>query len=136
MPAQGDGSLGYHLIELETMVRLNIPAVIVVSNNSAWGMVYADQRRVWGRDSTPGAGLGNKTRYEVASEGLGCAKGEYVENPDEIRPALERALERAKAHRKPVLVNVITDVNTYIQPWPWWLLPETEGGEPFKGMGL
>ena len=39
------------------------------------------------------------------AEALGC-HGEYVEKPDDIRPALERAVAVAG---KPALVNVITD---------------------------
>jgi acetolactate synthase-1/2/3 large subunit len=42
------------------------------------------------------------TRYDRVVEALG-GHGEYVEEPDEIRPALERAA----ASGKPALVNVI-----------------------------
>jgi acetolactate synthase-1/2/3 large subunit len=44
------------------------------------------------------------TRYDVMAEALGC-HGELVCAPDELRPALERALGCGK----PAVVNVLTD---------------------------
>ena len=43
-------------------------------------------------------------RYDQIFEELGC-HGEHVERPDEIRPALERALQAGK----PALINVVGD---------------------------
>jgi thiamine pyrophosphate-dependent acetolactate synthase large subunit-like protein len=136
IPTMGDGSIGYHLAELETMARLRIPAVIVVHNNGGWGMVYADQRRIWGKQAHSGSLFSDSIHYEKAAEGLGCATGEFVTKPDEIRPALDRALERALKESKPVVVNCVTDINAYIIPWGWWLLPESAQGEPYEGIGL
>lgn len=90
----GDGSFGMNGMEIDTMVRHNIPAMIVVSNNGGWageGTMNA------GRD------LGF-SRYEKMAEVFG-GYGEYVEKPEGIRPALERAA----ASGKPSVVNVITD---------------------------
>jgi acetolactate synthase-1/2/3 large subunit len=135
IPTMGDGALGYHFMELETLARLNVPAVIVVHNNSTWGMVYADQRRIWGRNENTGSCFSSNIRYDKAAEALGCAPGELVTEPGQIRPALDRAYEKASRESKPVLVNVITDPNIYIMPFPWWTLPATEKGEPFNAMG-
>jgi acetolactate synthase-1/2/3 large subunit len=44
------------------------------------------------------------TRYDIVAEALGC-HGELVSTPDELRPALERALGSGQ----PSLVNVLTD---------------------------
>jgi thiamine pyrophosphate-dependent acetolactate synthase large subunit-like protein len=90
----GDGSFGMNGMEIDTMVRHNIPALIVISNNGGWagaGVMNA------GRD------LGF-SRYDKMAEVFG-AHGEYVEKPQDIRPALERAA----ASGKPAVVNVITD---------------------------
>jgi thiamine pyrophosphate-dependent acetolactate synthase large subunit-like protein len=90
----GDGSFGMNGMEIDTMVRHNIPALIVISNNGGWagaGVMNA------GRD------LGY-SRYDKMAEVFG-AYGEYVEKPQDIRPALERAA----ASGKPAVVNVITD---------------------------
>ncbi len=92
----GDGSFGMNGMEIDTMVRHNIPALIVISNNGGWaGKGTMDA----GRD------LGF-SRYEKMAEVFG-AHGEYVDRPEGIRPALERAA----ASGKPAVVNVITDPN-------------------------
>ena len=35
----GDGSFGFYAMELDTMAKLGIPVVCVISNDSAWGMI-------------------------------------------------------------------------------------------------
>jgi acetolactate synthase-1/2/3 large subunit len=50
------------------------------------------------------AELRPETRYDTVVEALG-GHGELVSRPDELKPALERAL----AAGKPALVNVLTD---------------------------
>jgi thiamine pyrophosphate-dependent acetolactate synthase large subunit-like protein len=90
----GDGSFGMNGMEIDTMVRHNIPALIVISNNGGWaGKGTMDA----GRD------LGF-SRYDKMAEVFG-AYGELVENPKDIRPAMERAVKSGK----PAVVNVITD---------------------------
>lgn len=92
----GDGSFGMNGMEMDTAVRHHIPILVVVSNNGGWAAVGG----MAGRD------LGY-TRYDKMCEVFGC-HGEYVEQPDDIRPALERA-NAAVATGKPAVVNVITD---------------------------
>jgi acetolactate synthase-1/2/3 large subunit len=48
------------------------------------------------------------TRYDRMVEALG-GFGDFVEKPDDIKPALERAREKAFAAKKPALVNIIAD---------------------------
>jgi thiamine pyrophosphate-dependent acetolactate synthase large subunit-like protein len=94
----GDGSFGLNAMELDTAVRHNIPVLVVISLNGGW---TADPEGV-----KPGRNLGY-TRYDKMAEALGC-HGEYVEEPAEIRPALERA--QAKVDQGMVaVVNVRTD---------------------------
>jgi acetolactate synthase-1/2/3 large subunit len=90
----GDGSFGMNGMEIDTMVRQNIPVITVISNNGGWagqGVMTA------GRD------LGY-SRYDKMAEVFG-AYGEFVERPQDIRPALERAAKSGK----PSVVNVVTD---------------------------
>jgi thiamine pyrophosphate-dependent acetolactate synthase large subunit-like protein len=54
----------------------------------------------------PGRDLGY-TRYDIMAQGLGC-HGEYVEQPEDIRPALERAQKKVDEGMV-VPVNVKTD---------------------------
>ena len=91
----GDGSMGLNAMELDTAARFNIPVVTVISLNGGW---TADPD-----GSKPGRDLGY-TAYHKMAEALGC-HAEYVEEPTQIRPALERAF----ASGKPALVNVKTD---------------------------
>ncbi len=90
----GDGSFGFNGMEIDTMMRHNIPVLIVISNNGGWASVGGMSA---GRDL-------EFSRYEKMAEVFG-AHGEFVEKPQDIRPALERA----KKSGKPAVVNVITD---------------------------
>jgi len=91
----GDGSFGLNAMELDTCARFNIPVVTVVSLNGGW---TADRNR-----EKTGRELGY-TQFHKMAEALGC-HGEYVEDPAQIRPALERAFNA----NCPALVNVLTD---------------------------
>ena len=87
-------------MELDTAVRFDLPVLTVISNNGGWTAnegYHSDEEFRVGRD------LGF-TRYDLLAETLGC-HGEHVEDPAEIRPALERAA----ASGKPAVVNVITE---------------------------
>ncbi|MBP7604568.1 MAG: thiamine pyrophosphate-binding protein [Spirochaetes bacterium] len=99
----GDGSFGFNSMEFDTMVRHNIPVVVVVNNDCAWGMIKHSQELSIGGDRLQCAELGSR-RYDQMVEGLG-GHGEFVTKDEEIVPALERAL----ASGKPACVNVMTD---------------------------
>ncbi len=94
----GDGSFGLNAMELDTAVRHKIPVLVVISLNGGW---TADPDGV-----KPGRELGY-TRYDKLAEALGCYS-EYVEEPAEIRPALERAQAKVDEGRVAV-VNIKTD---------------------------
>lgn len=94
----GDGSFGLNAMELDTAVRHKIPVLVVISLNGGWTADPNHEKA--GRD------LGY-TRYDKMAEALGCY-GEYVEDPEEIAPALKRA--QAKVDEGMVaVVNVKTD---------------------------
>jgi thiamine pyrophosphate-dependent acetolactate synthase large subunit-like protein len=94
----GDGSFGLNAMELDTAVRHKIPVLVIVSLNGGW---TADPDK-----NKPGRNLGY-TRYDKMAEALGCY-GEFVEKPDDIRPALERAQKKVDQGMV-ALVNVKTD---------------------------
>lgn len=96
----GDGSFGFNAMELDTAIRHKLPVLVVISLNGGW---TADPQ-----SAKPGRHLGY-VRYDLMAEALGC-HGEYVEAPDEIRPALERAAAAVRAGQAAV-VNVRTDPN-------------------------
>ena len=94
----GDGSFGLNAMELDTAVRHKIPVLVVISLNGGW---TADPK-----GEKPGRDLGY-TRFDKMAEALGCY-GEFVEQPGEIRPALERAQKKVDEGMVAV-VNVKTD---------------------------
>jgi acetolactate synthase-1/2/3 large subunit len=96
----GDGSFGLHGLEFEAMVRQKIAVVGVVGNDAGWTQIRRGQVRLYGVERAVATALSH-TRYDRVVEAVG-GHGEYVERPDQIRPALERALGAGK----PALVNI------------------------------
>ncbi len=92
----GDGSLGMNIQDFDTAVRHNLPIIILVSNNEGWTARVEGIRK-------PGRELGF-TRFDLIAESLG-GYGEMVEKPDEIKPAIERAIDSGL----PSIINVHTD---------------------------
>ncbi len=109
----GDGSFGFNGFELDTAVRHGIPAVIVVGNDSVWGIDYHQQVEFFGRPVATELRPG--TRYDLVAEALG-ARGELVEDPADLGPALARALESDR----PSVVNVLTSPSP--SPLTRWVL--------------
>jgi acetolactate synthase I/II/III large subunit len=100
----GDGAAGFSLMDVDTLVRHDLPVVMVMGNNSAWGLEKGPMQMIYGYDVA--ADLAQQTRYDEVVRALGGA-GETITDPKEIGPALDRAF----AANTPYLVNVITDVN-------------------------
>ena len=96
----GDGAFGFSGMELDTAVRHNIPVVIIMGNDSVWGIDYHQQIQLYGRSV---ATTLLPTRYDKMAEALG-AHGEYVEDTNQLPGALERAFNSGK----PALVMVRT----------------------------
>ncbi len=94
----GDGSFGLNGFEFDTAVRFNLPIVGIVGNDAAWGQMMRPQGAFYGEFVAVEL---NYTRYDQIVEAMG-GHGEYVEDPKDIGPALERAF----ASGKPALVNV------------------------------
>ena len=99
----GDGSFGLNAMEMDTAIRHKLPITVVIGNDGAWGMIKHRQEAIYGPDRVVGTELGF-THYERMVEGLG-GYGEFVERPQDIRPALARAL----ASGRPACINVVTD---------------------------
>jgi len=100
----GDGAAGLSLMDVDTLVRHNLPVVMIVGNNSAWALEKEPMRAIYGYDVA--ADLRPNTRYDEVVRALGGA-GELVTKPEQLAPALDRAF----ASSSPYLINVITDVS-------------------------
>jgi acetolactate synthase-1/2/3 large subunit len=85
----GDGGIGFHLQEFDTMVRHQLPITTIVMNNSSWGMSLHGQEALYGPGTAVAVRLPD-TRYERIAESFGCY-GERVEKVDDIAAALQRA---------------------------------------------
>src|SRR3989441_249698 len=110
----GDGGFYYHLAELETAARLNINAIMLVNNNYAlnqekhlFDSAYKGQQR--GR-ATEMWHFSREVNFAKVAEAMGCV-GIRVERPEDIRPALDKAL----ASNCPAVVEVISDVDAMSQ---------------------
>ncbi|HET8559888.1 MAG TPA: acetolactate synthase [Marmoricola sp.] len=99
----GDGAAGMSLMDVDTLVRHDLPVVMVCGNNGAWGLEKGPMQMLYGYDVA--ADLAPRTRYDEVVTALGGA-GETVTDPRAIGPALDRAFGLGV----PYLVNVITDV--------------------------
>jgi acetolactate synthase-1/2/3 large subunit len=100
----GDGAAGFSLMDVDTLVRHQLPVVMVMGNNSAWGLEKGPMQMLYGYDVV--ADLAPRTAYDEVVKALGGA-GETVTDPRQIGAALDRAF----ASNVPYLVNVITDVD-------------------------
>jgi acetolactate synthase-1/2/3 large subunit len=100
----GDGAAGFSLMDVDSLVRQDLPVVMVCGNNSAWGLEKGPMQMLYGYDVA--ADLAQRTPYDEVVKALGGA-GETVTDPKQIGPALDRAFESGV----PYLVNVITDVD-------------------------
>jgi acetolactate synthase-1/2/3 large subunit len=96
----GDGSCGLHLMEFEALVRQGIKVTAVVGNDACWTQIRRFQVECFGAERAPASGLSH-ARYDQVVAALG-GHGEWVERPEDLAPALERALAAPAAS----LVNV------------------------------
>jgi acetolactate synthase-1/2/3 large subunit len=96
----GDGSFLINIQDLETAVRLGLKNLIfIVANNNAWGMIKSGQKLAMGKRfidvDLP------EFNFAKCAEGFGCY-GEVVTDPNQIKPAIERA----KSSGKPAVLDV------------------------------
>ncbi len=97
----GDGAAGFSLMDVDSLVRHRIPAVMIVGNNAGWALEKHPMRALLGYDVI--ADLA-PTHYDEIVVALGGG-GETVTDPEQIGPAIDRAM----ASGIPYLVNVMTD---------------------------
>src|ERR1700730_1739384 len=97
----GDGGIGYHLADLETALRLKIPAVQIVLNNSSLAFEYDVQKYVHG-ELCPEASEFLDVPFADVARAFG-AHGERVTDPEQFIPALRRAEESGK----PAIIDVV-----------------------------
>jgi len=85
----GDGSFGFHAMELDTAARHDVPIVTVIMNNGGWSANWIP------------LGVRHYERMAGAFDGQGF----LVRQPEEIGPALDAAF----ASTTPTIINAIVD---------------------------
>ena len=105
----------YHLAEMETARRWNIPTITVVNNNSrlaqGWRNITVSHRGIPGRLEDLCAF--EDLDYAKIAESFGCL-GIRVEKPGDIRAALETALKS----KRPTIINVVSTPEAHPDlPW-------------------
>ena len=113
----GDGGFMYHIAELETAVRYNIPVVSVVNNNH--GLLQDKRGDDRAYQAVPGSHSSdlwefNDVDMAKVAEAMG-AFGIRVDQPQDIQGAIEEAL----ASGRPAVVDVVTDPLDSEAPIPW-----------------
>jgi acetolactate synthase-1/2/3 large subunit len=106
----------YHMTELETAVRYGINLVVLVNNNQALSQEFPSLKRNY--DGKPRGHSDELWRFgefnfAKVAEAMGCG-GIRVGQPGEIKGALEEAF----AMNKPVVVEVMSDVEA-MAPIAW-----------------
>lgn len=86
----GDGTFGFGALELDTAVRYDLPITVIIGNDARWNAEVQLQTDNYGPDRTVACEL-LPTRYDQVATALG-AHGERVEDPEQLTPAIERAL--------------------------------------------
>jgi acetolactate synthase-1/2/3 large subunit len=115
----GDGGIGLAGMDLETLARYGIPAVVVILNNSSWGGGSLVQE-----DLQPGMASWEITadlHYDEVFAPMGCHV-ERVTRAEDLRPALQRAL----ASGKTAVVDVVADTDGPAVSVPWLRLKTGE----------
>jgi 2-hydroxyacyl-CoA lyase 1 len=104
---EGDSGFGFSAMEVETLVRYQLPVVVIVFNN---GGVYGGDRRnpeeITGtyKDDPAPTSFVPGAAYHKLIEAFG-GKGYLVGNPEELKSALDESFSA----RKPAVINVTID---------------------------
>lgn len=111
----GDGSMWYHLTELETAHRYGIHTVTIVNNNHSLNQEKRGNEAIYGGRTSGSDELWILTDADFArmAESMGCL-GITVAHPSQLSSALDQALSSGK----PAVIDVKTHIDG-IAPQPW-----------------
>ena len=111
----GDGGFMFGVQELATAAQEQIGLITIVMNNSAFGNVRRDLRRIYKRQ--PMVSDFKNPDFAALAEVFGI-DGYHAENPAEFKTALETAIEKGG----PALIEVKVDRNTEKSPWKYIMM--------------
>jgi acetolactate synthase-1/2/3 large subunit len=113
----GDGAMGFHVQELETALRNELPVIYLVLCDKQWGMVKLTQtiglqmlRPAIGTDQqgTINADF-EEIEFDKVALAMGC-HGERVADTADLEPALQRCIDSGK----PAVIHVDVDPNMHL----------------------
>ncbi|KAL4929563.1 thiamine pyrophosphate-binding protein [Aspergillus undulatus] len=107
---QGDGSAGFHFMELDTYARLDLDVLTVVVNNFCWGMSSNGQELVYGdaNPKRPVSKLSPLTRYGDVSRGLGNA-GIKITKVEDVKKEVRKIVDGTRTVPGPACVELVVD---------------------------
>ncbi len=100
----GDGTAGFHLMELDTAVREAAPVIAVVGNDLRWNAEHQIQLRNYGPGRLVGCQLAGSARYHAVAQALGGFGAAVREEAD-----IATALREAQASGLPACIAVAID---------------------------
>jgi acetolactate synthase-1/2/3 large subunit len=120
----GDGSLGMSAGEMETLVRLNIPAILIHFNNECFGWIKALQA-LHAKEKFYSVDF-NRSNPSKVAEGFGL-EALHISTPEELCSGLEKAFKS----KKPIFLDIVSEseVNE-LPPVSSWLKAAQENQKP------
>lgn len=103
---QGDGSAGFHLMELDTYKRFSLNIMTVIVNNSSWGMSSNGQDIVYGskNPTRPASSLSPSTEYDVVARGLQNAAAKITRISE-----IQSTVTKLQAGTGPSCISLVVD---------------------------
>ncbi|PGH05241.1 hypothetical protein AJ79_06852 [Helicocarpus griseus UAMH5409] len=102
----GDGSAGFHFMDLDTYKRFDLDIMTIVVNNFCWGMSSNGQELMYGKKNParPISSLSPVAEYDVVAKGLGHASAKLERIED-----IESAVKRLQGIKGPSCINLLVD---------------------------
>ena len=127
----GDGDFLMTIQELAMAAQYRIPVVMVVVNNIGWGSIRNLQIGAHGPDRTLAVDFRTEEGELISPDFAEVARafgvrGERIERPEEVRPALERAFDSGMPTVIEVTVNRALELSAALPTGGWWDVPTPE----------
>ncbi|KAK2783296.1 hypothetical protein FQN53_009284 [Emmonsiellopsis sp. PD_33] len=118
----GDGSAGFHFMDLDTYKRFNLDIMTIVVNNYCWGMSSNGQELVYGskNPARPISSLSPVAEYDLVAKALGHASAKVEAIGD-----VETTVKRLQGEKGPSCINLIVD-DKPIHPITTMMVGQTE----------
>jgi len=104
----GDFGFTFLVEELAVCATYDVPVIVVIVNNAYLSLIRQNQKYAYGYEYAVEMNVNQGiVDYVKVAEGFACA-GERVFKPEDIRPALERAVKS----KKPYVIDIICEKET------------------------